>query len=391
MTSKVIVFGFMLRCLGAMFWKLLALLLERLLFTCSPNKEKPPIACIVRIDAIGDYILFRQALRSLRFSPRLTGKKIVFCGNAVWRELAEYLDADCFDEFIPIDCRKFRSSRLYRKITLLAIKYLGAVIALNPTFSRNYWGDILIAATGAREKIGFYSIPQNISPDLKQITDKLYTELIPYQETFSFEVVRNQEFLHYLGVPQQDIQPFHHALKPRLNNDTHNNICFFIGASDSHRRWPVEYWLELAHCLAHDYELPVVWLGGQDCKDDVRKIITSLPANSHNLVGNTSLVELLHIISDARLMVTHDSMGLHFAAMLAIPHIVISNGQHAGRFHPYPADIAPKGFAVYPEGFGSATPDNVKKYYYAQSPFSIATISVERVYTILAHILKTAL
>ena len=359
-------------------------------------ERRDDLACIVRIDAIGDYILFRQALRSLCFSPRLAGKKIVLCGNAVWRELAVHLDADCFDDFISVDRCKFNASPVYRVKTLLTLKRLGAAIALHPTFSREYMGDILIAATEAREKIGFRSLPQNIAPALKYITDKFYTELVAYPETYPFELMRNQEFLRYLGVPEQDMQPFHLVQKPCLNSDAQGDLrmcrnlpVFFIGASEPHKRWPVACWLELANRLAQDYGLTAVWTGGQDCKDDMRKIAARLPVGSHNLVGNTSLTELLHIIADARLVVANDSMGPHFAAMLAIPHVVISNGQHLGRFLPYPTDMAPQGFAVYPNEINSASPNNIRKYYIMpKSPFPMSSISVERVYTTLARILK---
>ena len=148
------------------------------------------------------------------------------------------------------------------------------------------------------------------------------------------------------------------------------------------------YWLDLSNRLKQDYGLPVVWLGGRDCEKDIREIASRLPAGSHNLVGQTSLVDLLHIIADAQLVVTNDSMGLHYAAMLAIPHVAISDGRHLGRFLPYPVDIAPQGFVVYPEELASVTPDDIKKFYHALTPFSMASISVERVYTVLTAILK---
>jgi len=353
------------------------------------------LVCLVRIDAIGDYILFRQTLRSLRFSPRLAGKRIVLCGNAAWQTLAEYLDADCFEEFIPVDHHRFNARPLYRAKTLLRVRRLGAAMALHPTFSREYPADVLIAATGAREKIGFRSIPQNITTTLKRITDKFYTELVENQETYPFELRRNQEFLRHLGVPQRDIQPFQLVRTPCLADSAQANShiyrdrpIFFIGASAPHNRWPAVCWLELALRLAREHGLPAVWLGGRDCEADMRKIATRLPAGTCNLVGKTSLIDLLHIIADAQLVVTNDSMALHFAAMLAIPHLVISSGQHLGRFHPYPADMAPRGFAVYPEEIGSIETGQIKRYYYAQHPFPMASISVERVYAALTRILK---
>jgi len=352
------------------------------------------LVCVIRIDNIGDYILFRQTLRSLRFSPRLARKKIVFLGNAAWQALAEHLDSDSFDEFIPVNVYRFNFNPLYRARTLLRVKRLGAAIALYPTFSRAYSGDVLIAATGARDKIGFYSLAQNITAPLKYITDRFYTELVDYRETYPFELKRNQEFLHYLGVPPQNIQPFCLVRPTRspntltINNNYLNLPVFFIGAYIPSKRWPMANWLDLAIRLERDYGLASVWLGGRDCEPDMRKIAARLPVGAVNLVGKTSLTDLLPIIADARLVVTNDSMALHCAAMLGVPHIVISNGQHLGRFLPYPADIAPQAFAVLPEEIDSSDPRNIKRFYYTPFPFFMSSISVDRVYATLASLLN---
>jgi ADP-heptose:LPS heptosyltransferase len=346
--------------------------------------------CIVRIDAIGDYILFRQALRSLRFSPRLAGKKFVLCGNAAWQELAMVLDSDCFEQFIPVNRGLFDTSLRYRAKILLQVKSLGAMVAIQPTFSREYMGDILVAATRANERIGFHSLPQNITPRQKRITDKFYTELIEVHETYPFELMRNQQFLRYLRVPQQDIQPFHLDWTPRYDNNNAEDVraccgltVFFVGASQSEKRWPLEYWLELASRLERERAMPVVWLGGEDCIDEMLNIVSRLPAGNRNLVGRTDLLDVLEIVAAAPFVVTNDSMVLHIAAMLGIPCIGISNGQHLGRFLPYPEDVAHKSIAVYPAELSQELRADRQKYYYAASPFPIDSITVNRVYEAL--------
>ena len=55
---------------------------------------------LVKLDAIGDYLLFRETLRFLRNSPAYREAHITFLGNPVWRDLALAYDADCADEWL---------------------------------------------------------------------------------------------------------------------------------------------------------------------------------------------------------------------------------------------------------------------------------------------------
>ena len=44
---------------------------------------------LIRLDAIGDYILFRNFIEVLKRNPKYSDYKITLLGNIVWRELAE--------------------------------------------------------------------------------------------------------------------------------------------------------------------------------------------------------------------------------------------------------------------------------------------------------------
>ena len=49
---------------------------------------------VVRYDAIGDYILFRQVLAALSCAPRFAGAQLTLLGNSAWRNLFETLDRE---------------------------------------------------------------------------------------------------------------------------------------------------------------------------------------------------------------------------------------------------------------------------------------------------------
>lgn len=61
--------------------------------------------------------------------------------------------------------------------------------------------------------------------------------------------------------------------------------------------------------------------------------------NTLNLSGKTSLLEAMYIISNARLVVGHETGLVHFSYLYGIPTICILGGGHYGRFVPWPENI----------------------------------------------------
>ena len=69
-----------------------------------------------------------------------------------------------------------------------------------------------------------------------------------------------------------------------------------------------------------------------------------------NLVGKTNLVDLMYVIKGSSVMLANETSGPHFAAALAVKSIyVISNGNHFGRFTPYPPAVYDKYHVIFPE------------------------------------------
>jgi len=58
---------------------------------------------ILRLDSIGDYILFRNFIPYLKTSEKYKNYKITLCGYLWWKELSENLDAKYISEFIWVD------------------------------------------------------------------------------------------------------------------------------------------------------------------------------------------------------------------------------------------------------------------------------------------------
>ena len=155
---------------------------------------------IIRLDSIGDYILFRNFLKTVRNSEKYRSYKITLCGNIIWRDLAEKLDSEFVDTFIWIDRRKFSNNFFYRYKILKSIYIMGFETAVDTTYSREIlFGDSIIRASNALLRIGSSgALDKHVKWKRNILTDKYYTKLINTTRDNVFEFYRNKEFFEKL-------------------------------------------------------------------------------------------------------------------------------------------------------------------------------------------------
>ena len=79
---------------------------------------------IVKMDAIGDYILFRNFLKAIKEDKKYSKYKITLCGNSVWKDISEKFDSKVIDEFYWINKKKFLIKVSYFKkiINIIFVK-----------------------------------------------------------------------------------------------------------------------------------------------------------------------------------------------------------------------------------------------------------------------------
>ena len=87
------------------------------------------------------------------------------------------------------------------------------------------------------------------------------------------------------------------------------------------RRWPVSSWVQLARSLWESGE-KVTLIGGDFDAAEGAQIEHEVPGVK-NLIGRTTLEQLLGRIRTARLLITHDSGPLHLAALTRTPTVAL--------------------------------------------------------------------
>jgi ADP-heptose:LPS heptosyltransferase len=321
------------------------------LFIIPSKNIKQNTLLLIRLDAIGDYVLFRNCIEILKNSKKYKNYKITLIGNIAWKNLAEKLDSQFIDEFIWIDNKKFNKNLIYRYKKLKEITSKGYEILIHPTYSREFFvGDNVVKVVNVKEKIGSIGDLSNIKKWQKNISDKYYTKLIPTKNEIMFEFYRNKEFFENLLGEKINLQkPFIKLKSKKLDfNLPENYAILFIGASAKFRKWNIKNFVQIGKFLRETYKYNIVLCGGPSDKEDATIFKKYANYEYIDLVGKTSLIDFLYVIYNGNLIIANETSAPHFAVALEMTNIfVIYNGNHFGRFTPYPKEIAPNYHVIY--------------------------------------------
>jgi len=181
-----------------------------------------------------------------------------------------------------------------------------------------------------------------------------------------FEFYRNKDFFENLLNEKIDLQkPFIKLEPKKLNFELPKSYAIlFIGASAKFRKWDIQNFAKVGEFLKENYGYDIVLCGAPSDKEDAKEFKKYAKYDYIDLVGKTSLVDLLY---------------------------VIYNGNHFGRFIPYPKEIAPNYYPIYHPEIEKNLDDYKKlsnSYGYG-SKLNINEISVEAVKNKLKEVLIT--
>ena len=300
-------------------------------------KEAKRRVLVVRVDAIGDFILWLDAARRLRDLYPAPSYHITLLGNSTWTDLARQLPH--FDEVWELDRRRFGANLFYRFNWFRKVRTGGFSIAIQPTFSRELnYGDALIRASRAHERIGSAGDLSNITLRQKRRGDRWYTRLIPASPGTMMELIRNAEFLRGLGAKSFQaslpVLKIKDVEKPEDLPDVY--YVLFPGSGRAIKSWPPGFFAALADRIFEETGMTGVICGGRGEETLAEKVISSgtgVPLS--DFAGRTTLPQLAAIIDGSRFLVGNDTSAVHMAAALGTPSVCILGGGHFGRFMPY--------------------------------------------------------
>lgn len=322
-----------------------AFLVDRLAVLLSGRPRAGRDVLVVRLDAIGDFLLWSDAAGRLADHYRAGGRRVFLLGNALWAGLAETMGV--FDGVIHLDRRRFLLDPRYRFATQRWIRKAGFAIAIQPTFSRELlMGDAIVRIAGREERIGSEGDLANIDRDDKRRSDQWYSRLIPASPGPMMELLRNAEFLAGLGIacpPRIGRLPVAAEIRSAGRADGDGGAPYFVlfpGASREARCWSPVSFARLAERISTATGWQAVIAGGGADRPAAAaiKAATDLPLTDR--VGATDLLGLARLLAGARVVISNETSATHLSAVVGTPAVSIVGGGHFGRFLPYDVDDA---------------------------------------------------
>ena len=305
---------------------------------------------IIRLDDIGDYLLFRNQLELYKKSPRWQSCSITLLGNASWKDVFTMLDLGQVDQVIWVEKNRYLEHAEYRVQIWRQLRAQGFETVIAPARTRPpLLDDLCMMAAAPIRSLG--CVNTYVHAQWNRASDALYTELFMPADTLLHEFRFNADFAQWAcGIPSAQQRPaIDHAFLPQTAG---KYLLCFIGANTRSKRWPVNRWVEFIRRYRERRSGTVVLAGAGAAELRMANIIGERTGAS-SIVGKVSLTEFVHWAAGAQAVVTNDTMAAHVAASCNRPTVIIANGVNYMRFTEYGNIGVNNVMTVYPAVFRS--------------------------------------
>ncbi len=287
-----------------------------------PLSENPKHILVIRLDSLGDGVLTLPAIRTLQ--ERFPVAKIDFLVSPAIRDLFRILFPNAtvhtFENTWLSDKASFRKSwdeffRTVKKLRELhydlGIDFRGdlrSILLMRFAKIPNRWGR---GRTGG----GFLltrSSPQALKHEVLENVELVKvggTSERPQFQTPSLPVHSKESIEKWLA-------PFKAERK----------IIIHPGAGYPSKRWPLQNFATLVQKIQKEKLGLPIFIGSSEEKNILSSYQNQLKGQFLDLVGKTSLEELLSLLAQADLFIGNDSGPAHLAALLGLKSVVVFSG-----------------------------------------------------------------
>ncbi len=268
----------------------------------------PEKILLIRLSSMGDIILTTPLVRILK--NKYPNAEIDF---VVKSQFQDVLAANPHIHTLwTLDTRAGKSAMRDLKQKFLSCNY-DWVVDIHKNFRSSYLKRGLKAVFFSYKKyrlIRFLLVKFNIN---------LYSEIIPVSQRYIY------------SVQSVGIENDHKGVEFFLNSDTRNIIhnklvelgalnqpivCIAPGAGFWNKRWPLEYFSQVAHELNENHNMNVFVMGDSRDKPLAAEILKNCSKNIFDFTGQFSIMESACAMDHANLVLTNDSGLMHMAAAL---------------------------------------------------------------------------
>lgn len=308
---------------------------------------------ILRVDEIGDYMLWRPFLKDLACYQAYRDYEIHFCGNKSWKALFETFDKEFVHKTFWVDKLAFKTKMGYRFRFLRSIFMEGYAIVINPTFSRDKRNDdSIVKAAKAKETIGMKGNLETVRTYERGYDKGLYTQIFDHPEKPVFEFIRNRLFSEFVTFTKSSVvntKVDTSKLQPVSEKIPEKYFIVFPGSRSAARIWPTEHFILVAQYLFEQFGWTAVIAGTKTDQPYTQAFAAQYRYPFIDLTGKTSLPAMLALLQKAVCLISVDTGSVHLAAAAGCPVFGIFNGSQYKRFAPYPKELAVDFYAIYPD------------------------------------------
>jgi ADP-heptose:LPS heptosyltransferase len=269
---------------------------------------------LVKIDAIGDYVLFRNFIEELASDRNYEGYAIDLVAGKLCEEIAIHYDGMWIRQFYFVNQNDllFEPTSMWKLAWKLFNNKYEKV--LYPTYSRTLLGDGIVGVSAAKERIGFETDHELLLEKYKKKTDAFYSKKLALPDFIRFEFNRSKFFFSTLL--QRDLN-FDGPHLP-VSHERKNSIILFVGAGYFKRNWQIDNFRELISLMINHTEYDITLAGSKADSSLGNYLEESFNTpRLKNTIGRTTLLEVIQLIAESKL-------------------VCILGGGHFDRFAPYP-------------------------------------------------------
>lgn len=374
--------------IAALLYKLLLVIVKLV-----PAKSKDKHLLIIKLDEIGDFMLFRNYLKYFKQSPVYKDHKITLVGNAAWRPIFEEYDLSTTDETIWVSKKQFNRDLKYRLRLLMQVRKAGITDVVNCVFSRSLILDdgFALVATG-KNKTAMVEDKVNTNRGKGSINLNrfIYNRFVDAGDEKVFDSLKDKQYLS--EVLQMDL-PFDIRFKVsnRFDKPAESYYVIFIGAGMKvERKWPTENFVACAEYIRQKNAtlIPVV-CGGPTEVEDGKVFMESYSGQGLDYTGKTSLPQFIEFLGSAAFLLSVDTGPVHMASGAGCPVVALYSGVHYGRYAPYPKEVSERFYSIYPDFVDQLVAEKSNAVYdsFALKNEAIRTIPVSKVLPYLDNVI----
>jgi len=304
---------------------------------------------LIRLDEIGDYLLFRNQLAGYKASARWKSYRITLLGNECWRDLFTALDQPTVDDTIWVNKDRYLENAPYRTAIWKQLRAGGFETVVAPSCMRPLLlDDFCMLAAAPLHSLA--SVNSNVHECWNRLSDRLYTSLFKPSRSLMHEFDFNAEFSTWVNANRYSGNRPCIETRPAALGQGAYTICF-VGASIRSKRWPTKRWLEFIALHRRHFSGRIVLAAGSSTAELKMAHEIQQRSGAESVAGKLTLCEVLQWIAGAQAVVTNDTMAAHMSVSLNRPTVIIANGTNYMRFSEYSHAGITQVVAVYSELF----------------------------------------